>query len=266
MRYAVVSDVHANVPALEAAVEALERERPDAWLCLGDVVGYGPQPNECARRIRELAAACVAGNHDLMALGRLRDRGSPVALAVMRWTRGALDGDVRAWLATLPLTATAAGGVVAAHGSLDDPDEPVMTRERALRELARLGELHAEARVLLLGHTHHPLAHTSAAELPAEADLELPAEPLLLNPGAVGQARERQALVRCALLDTGERRVRRFALSYDVERTRAELRRAGLPPDACHETPSLRYLARRAVGKPGRVLRARRRGRAAGSR
>src|SRR3954451_22574338 len=92
MRFAVIADVHANRHALDAALAFLADQDVEVYLCAGDLVGYGPFPNECVRRVRDLPGVCVAGNHDLIALGRLSDeRCVPLARASLRWTRAALD-------------------------------------------------------------------------------------------------------------------------------------------------------------------------------
>src|SRR3954469_29493 len=99
MRYGLLSDVHANLPALRAALEWLRREGADAYLCAGDIVGYGPHPNECVELIAALPGACVAGNHDLIAVGRLDGEGiGALARVTLDWTRTVLGSDARAWL------------------------------------------------------------------------------------------------------------------------------------------------------------------------
>ena len=96
MRFAILSDIHGNLPALEAALELFARAGVDRYLCAGDLVGYGPFPNECVERIAELGAVCVAGNHDLIALGRLSDdRCIPLARNSLRWTREVLTPATR---------------------------------------------------------------------------------------------------------------------------------------------------------------------------
>ena len=105
-RLGVVSDIHANLHALDAALEFLATQELDGYLCAGDLVGYGPLPNECINRMLDLPVACVAGNHDLIALGRLGDdRCIPLARDSLRWTRSVLDDDARARLEALPLSA-----------------------------------------------------------------------------------------------------------------------------------------------------------------
>jgi putative phosphoesterase len=230
MKVGVLADVHANLPALEAALSALRERGAEAWICAGDLVGYGPHPNECVARVAELGATCVAGNHDLIALGRLPpDRCIALARRTLEWTRAVLSADARTYLEGLPVTAEL-GGVLVAHGSLDDPEEYVARRSRALAELARAPR---EARALVLGHTHRTLVAVAGDGR------------LVLNPGAVGQSRDLLVRARCAVLDTEWLRVERLSLRYDADRTRSDLVRAGLPPAAVHLRPSLpRSLAR----------------------
>ena len=158
MRIGLLSDVHANLFALRTAITRLRAEGVDAWVCAGDLVGYGPHPNECVETIAELEPTCVAGNHELMLLGALPDtRAGWLARRSIGWTREVLRADARSYLSGLPRTAVAggtdvAGGMVVAHGSPDDPEEYVRTEGPAA---ALLGSLSAE-RLLVIGHTHRP--------------------------------------------------------------------------------------------------------------
>src|SRR5205807_8276839 len=130
-------DIHGNLHALEAALPVLERAGVDRYICAGDLVGYGPFPNECVEAISNLGAVCVAGNHDLMALDRLSEENCiPLARETMRWTRKTLRDDARDYLARLPPRAKE-DGVVVAHGSLDDSTYYVATAWEAARELER---------------------------------------------------------------------------------------------------------------------------------
>ena len=243
MRIGIIGDVHANLPALRAALGRLRAEGVDAWVCAGDVVGYGPHPDECVEEIAALGAATVAGNHELMLLEAIPEtRAGRLARENIAWTRRVVRDDTRAWLAALPRTA-ALPGVAIAHGSPHDPEEYVRSEDRAA---ALLGELAGE-RVLVLGHTHRPwlygdaTAFPAAGRVPGEAELALPAGgPALVNPGAVGQSRERERvpLARFALLDLDRGRVRYFAEPYDAAATRAALRARGLSPDSAHVNPA----------------------------
>jgi predicted phosphodiesterase len=143
--------------------------------------------------------------------------------------------------------------VVVAHGSLDDPQEYTTTREQALAQLERL-EDHDGAEILVLGHTHRPLAFgrrsgwlgtRGASALPVDAGV-------LLNPGAVGQSRELRARARFAVLDLDAREARFFAIPFDIDACRDALRRVGLSPRSCHLRPSLPRAAARAVRGAGR--------------
>ena len=249
MRYGLIADVHGNLDALRAVLRALEREEVERYLVAGDLVGYGPYPNECVAAVAELDAGCVAGNHDLIALGELSDRRCiELARRSLAWTRQVLGSDERAFLAALPRTVTAPGGVVMAHGSLDDPQEYTTTRGQALAQLAQVEERDG-AGVLVLGHTHRPLAFAlRAGWLRTRGSARLPvADPVLLNPGAVGQSRELRVRARFAVLDLDAREARFFAIPYDVRACRSALRRVGLSPRSCHLRPSLPRAAVRAV-------------------
>jgi predicted phosphodiesterase len=247
-RIGVIADVHGNLPALEVALAELDRAGVDRLICAGDLVGYGPFPNECVARVGETGAACAAGNHDLMAVGRLDDaHAGALARETLAWTRGVLGADARAHLESLPGSVTEEG-LVMAHGSLRDPTVYVYAGGAA----AELAEVPAGA-LLVLGHTHTPLAvggrrgvllDGRAGELAIE-----PGERLLVNPGSVGQPREWRALVRFAVIDLAAGVVRVEARGYDDTGVRRALTEAGLPPDACHRRPPLRRLVRRRLGR-----------------
>jgi putative phosphoesterase len=243
MRIGVLSDVHGNLHALEAVLRVLDREGVDRIVCAGDLVGYGPRPNECVARIAALdpPAVVVAGNHDLMAVGRLPtlDLG-PLPRQTLEFTWEVLDRDARRYLEALPETETL-DGVVIAHGSLESAAEYVHDPESATGQLRRLSELHPSAGILILGHTHRPLACTPAGEIAPQDELELSDErgPWLLNAGSVGQSRERRPLARALVLDVDHRRATFLATDYDVRATKRELRDAGLPEHACHLAPGL---------------------------
>jgi predicted phosphodiesterase len=265
MRYGVISDVHANLPALEAVVAELERIGVDAYACAGDLVGYGPQPNECVKAIRQLGAVTVAGNHDLIAIGRLsEDRCERLARQSLRWTRGVLDEETCDYLGGLPRQAALPGRVVITHGSLDDPQEYVLRVEQAAAQLTRLSEQHPAARILVVGHTHRAFATDGASEalrLPTNRCVSLTGSARwLLNPGAVGQSRERLVRARYMVLDMDRREAIFHAARYDVPRTRALLRQQRLPPRSVHLAPwRLKAVLRPAIRASRRALAAVRR-------
>jgi diadenosine tetraphosphatase ApaH/serine/threonine PP2A family protein phosphatase len=230
MRVAVISDIHANAHALDAVLAAIDAEAPEAIWCLGDLVGYGPRPNECVRLVRERTAVSLLGNHDLGALGRL-DLGDFTrdAADAARWTLAELGAEERAFLESLRPEGRQ-DGVALFHGSARDPVWEYVLSEEAVR-----GSLAATAEpVVLVGHSHVPLAlvetegRISGGLAPAGKEVESGGGRFLLNPGSVGQPRDGDPRAAWLLLDTaGRASFRRTA--YDVEATQAEIRAAGLP-------------------------------------
>ncbi len=261
MRYAVISDIHANLHALQAALDFLKGERVDHYLVAGDLVGYGPLPDECVEVVAGLGGTCVAGNHDLIALGVLSDeRCIPLARRSLRWTRDTMRPQTRDFLATLPPRATAGDEIVVAHGSLTDPREYTTEPSQAVAQLKRLEHEHPGRQLLILGHTHRAWACTGAGDVLApghEGSLDLSqARTCVLNPGAVGQSRERSVRSRFMVLDVDERLATFHAIEYDVEGCRRALRERGLPEGSYRLRRSVlrgaARVARRAlrVGRP----------------
>jgi predicted phosphodiesterase len=259
VRYAVLADIHGNRSALETVLERLSRTQIDRYLVAGDLVGYGPSPNECVDVVRGLDALCVTGNHDLIAIGRLADtRCTPLARETLAWTRSVLCDDVREYLGALPRRAEVAGGVVMAHGSFDDPQEYVAATGAAATQLDRLHDECQGASILILGHTHRPLAfdeRLGRLRIGHGSPIAIGSTRCLLNPGAVGQSRELRARARYLVLDIEERSATFHASIYDLASARRALRRRGLPPDACHPRPSVKRAAVRRVRRLRRRLR-----------
>ncbi|MDT7776067.1 MAG: hypothetical protein QOC67_4991 [Pseudonocardiales bacterium] len=276
MRYGLLTDIHANLPALRAAVRCLSARGVDRWLCAGDVVGYGPQPNECVAELAALDPVCVAGNHELVALGELSsDRCSRRARESLDWTRGALDADSRRYLAALPRTARVPG-LVLAHGSLADPEEYIRRPPQASAQLDRLAVEHPAAGVLVLGHTHRAwLYRHGSGDQPAlgpdgSARL-LAGHRYLVNPGSVGQSRQREPrpLARFALLELSDAGVggrvdpvgvQFFAVDYDYRAVRGALRGQRLPTDSMHVRPGRLASVQRRLRRLPSYLAARRPG------
>jgi predicted phosphodiesterase len=229
VRVAVISDIHANWPALEAVAGALKRERPDAVWCLGDLVGYGPQPNECCQWAAERADLCLAGNHDLGVVGT-EDLAlfSHDAAEAALWTRRILAGDAGAYLRGLRAS-DERDGIGLFHASPLDPVwHYVLSQTDALASLAETA-----APVVLVGHTHVPTL-ASAREFLWGRDLDgfevdLSHGRWLINPGSVGQPRDQDARAAWLLLDLERRRALFRRLAYPVARTQAEIRERGLP-------------------------------------
>ena len=231
MRVAVISDIHANLHALEAVLAAIDTDPPDQIWSLGDAVGYGPHPNECCRLVRERTSLALVGNHDLVVIGEVdvAEFNSEAARAAL-WTRETLEPSELEYLRGLASAGNAAG-VGLFHGS---PRDPVW--EYVLDEWTALAALHAtETPGVLVGHSHVALAivlngdELSGGLAPAGTAVDLASRRWLLNPGSVGQPRDGDPRAAFLMLDLGTNRAAFRRVPYDVERTQSELRERGLP-------------------------------------
>jgi predicted phosphodiesterase len=229
-RVAVISDVHGNRQALDAVLAALGADEPDEVWCLGDLVGYGPEPNECCERVAARADLCLAGNHDLVVLGSLEIQDfAGDAAAAARWTQTVLSPSAREYLQPLAPQATRAG-VELFHGSPRDPIwEYVLSEEAAWASFQQ-----TEAPLVLVGHSHVPLAISldgdvlSGGVAGGGSEVALGSGRWLLNPGSVGQPRDGDPRAAYLLLEANRRASFR-RVAYPVAETQAELREKGLP-------------------------------------
>lgn len=231
MRVAVISDVHANMQALTAVKEAIERERADEVWNLGDTIGYGARPNECCDLIRPLAAISLVGNHDLAAIGQLPlDDFTPAADAAVTWTKEHLNASSREYLAGLaPMSRVS--GCALFHGS---PRGPVWAYVLKPSEISDSFALTDEP-LVLVGHTHVAMAASLVNEqlvlerVEAGAIVDLTRGRWLLNPGSVGQPRDGDPRAAYLLLDLDAGRGEFKRVEYEVVRAQVEIRELGLP-------------------------------------
>ncbi len=236
MRLLVFSDVHANATALEAALAACAGHWEKA-VCLGDIVGYGPDPNEVVRRVRSLASAVVRGNHD-KAVGGAADLEdfNPAARAAIEWTRAKLLPENLAYLRNLPGGPLEAEGVALVHGAVEDEDEYVFTPDRALD-----GILASPRTVTFFGHTHiqggFSFEGESIKSIDPEPDTEMNRSVIrleagtryLLNPGSIGQPRDGDPRAAFAIFDLRDREVEFWRTPYDISSVQERMERAGAP-------------------------------------
>jgi predicted phosphodiesterase len=236
MRILVLSDLHANVTALDAVLEAANG-RWDLSVCLGDVVGYGPDPNEVTARLLEMGTKTIRGNHDKAVTGvMLTDDFNPVAKAAVDWTRAQLKPEHMSWLAALPQGPLATEGIVLVHGAFQDEDEYVFTPAQALD-----GLLDSTAEVTFFGHTHHqggfsyqdsqlevlqirPRNSESFAALRVEHPRRY-----LLNPGSIGQPRDGDSRAAFAIADLEHQTIEFWRAPYDIVAVQERMRAARLP-------------------------------------
>jgi len=230
MRVAVLSDIHSNLVALDAVLA--HAGSVDAVWHLGDVVGYGPDPDGVVARLIEVGAVGVRGNHDAAALGgREIEWFNPEARAAAEWTRDTIDATTRAWLSALP-ERHVIERMTLVHGSPRDPiREYISTAEVALENLAVL-----ETDLGLHGHTHVPVAFWVGADdalrvlAPEPGDsVELDGQRALVNPGSVGQPRDGVPDASYLVLDPDSAAVTWHRVPYDIPAVQAAIRAAGLP-------------------------------------
>ncbi len=240
MKIALISDIHANLEALQATLDAVRAEGAERIVCLGDIVGYNTDAAACIALLRQSGAVCIAGNHDRAVVGAIGTEGfsGPAARAVA-WTRARLDEDSRAFLAALPLTADIDGTLVAVHGALHPEVGKELVRldddgKRAL-SLQALAAHPSGARICVFGHTHRAelweWRDGAVQAVPLDGRAELRADGLyLLNPGTVGEPRGSDARACFACFDAASRRVTLHRVAYARRATLSKTRRAGLAP------------------------------------
>jgi|YNPNPStandDraft_1061719.scaffolds.fasta_scaffold45762_2 predicted phosphodiesterase len=231
MKYGILSDIHGNLEAMEAVLEALGEV--DSYLCLGDVVGYGANPNECCARIREIAAVTILGNHDEVALGRMDLAWfNSFARLAAEWTISQLTPETRDFLERLEPTAQV-GDLTLAHGSLDDPWAYITHPLEARDSFERL-----KTPVGFFGHTHlaeyywqrQPHGRVWLKELVHGGRVTLdPRCRYLINPGSVGQPRDGNWYASAALYDSTTQQVEVLRVPYDLATAQAKMQAAGLP-------------------------------------
>lgn len=232
MRILVISDIHANLVAFETVLKDAQGDWDYVW-CLGDVVGYGPDPNECCDLLKTLPHLCLAGNHDWAALGRLDIRTFNVdARKAVNWTQETLTEENIAYLSALPTTFVL-GNYTLAHGS---PREPVW--EYILDPLiAALNFPHFETDYCLVGHTHTPIifelttdeGDTSSMQPKYRESKNLNGHRLIINPGSVGQPRDSNPDAAYAVLDVEAGIFEHRRIPYPIQVTQERMRNHGMP-------------------------------------
>jgi predicted phosphodiesterase len=236
VRALVVSDLHANEQALRAVLKRVHRKKFDTVVCLGDFVGYGAQPNQVLDTMRTLRGRkmFIRGNHDRVACGLDDANGfNHAARASALWTRDHLSPANRRFLRDLATGPVVHREVLLCHGSPHDEDEYVFNVYHAANILA----LYTATPYILFGHTHLPAVFSIDAEMNVrgfavreDANVKLdPGLRYLINPGSVGQPRDRNPASSCAILDTVKHTVQFFRVPYDIAKAQASIRKAKLP-------------------------------------
>jgi predicted phosphodiesterase len=245
LRYLILSDIHANLEALEKCLQ-VARGQYDRVLCLGDLVGYGPDPNAVMGRTRELANAVIRGNHDKACAGITdAEDFNALARASALWTRQELTLEHSEFLRSLPAGPLLVDGFELVHGSPANEDEYIVGPVQGLPALRSL-----TLQTVFFGHTHHQggftlsgkghfqsirestLKEGRASSDPDERRVVLPladGSRYLINPGSVGQPRDGDWRAAFAIFDDAERQVEYYRTPYDLLRTQEKMQKAGLP-------------------------------------
>jgi predicted phosphodiesterase len=235
MRYFIFGDVHGNLEALQAVLELARSERVDHYLFLGDLVGYGASPDEVIETIARIhPLSLVRGNHDKAVAGlESTDMFNPVAAAAIEWTRGHLRPESKEFLAGLKKGPLKVGrSLTICHGAPFDEDYYIFGEFDAAEAFG-----HLKTAIGFFGHTHFPVVYTLRKDL-VEGQLlvgtvEIHLEPearYLINPGSVGQPRDRNPLASCAIFDSEKRILRLYRLKYDIRGAQRKILAAKLPP------------------------------------
>jgi predicted phosphodiesterase len=236
MRFLILSDIHANSTALEASLTAAAG-RWERLLCLGDVVDYGPDPNEVTERVKALNPFIIRGNHDkvVTGLGDIEDF-NPVAQVAARWTHDRLKPDNLTYIAQLPAGPAHTDGLTMVHGAYHDEDEYVFAPLQAVS-----GLLESPSTVTFFGHTHYQggfsyrdgeigVIHLTPEPGPKFAALRLDrGTRYLLNPGSIGQPRDGDPRAAFAIADLDHQVIEFWRVPYDVAAVQERMQSAGLP-------------------------------------
>jgi diadenosine tetraphosphatase ApaH/serine/threonine PP2A family protein phosphatase len=236
MRYLIITDIHANLEALDACLDDAAVRRYERTLVLGDLVGYGPDPTLVVERVQGLEPlAIVRGNHDKVACGLEQADGfNAVAKSAAHWTFDTLSPEHRDWLAALPEGPHLVDDLVEiCHGSPFDEDAYIFDELDAVRALKT-----STRPLCLFGHTHYPVTFQLSAEAfdsigPTGLDESIVrlenGSKYLMNPGSVGQPRDGDPRAAYAIVDVERRCVELYRVKYPVEETQAKIIAAGLP-------------------------------------
>jgi len=232
MRYAIIADIHANLEAFTAVLEEIEHRGgvEEVW-CLGDIVGYGPDPHQCIELLRKYNHVCVAGNHDWAAIGKIdiSDFNSDAA-AACHWTAQQLSPEDIQYLESLPLVIEK-DDFTLVHGS---PREPIWEYILST-SLARENFTFFKSKYCLIGHSHAPLVFKdedgscSLGQLSTNIGLALGKSRLIINPGGVGQPRDGDPRASYAIYDSESRLIRLYRIPYDISATQDKMMQHKLP-------------------------------------
>ena len=229
MKYAILADIHANLEALEVVLADAREQNCTHYACLGDVVGYNANPKECLDIIRDMEMPCVKGNHDEYCSIESNLEGfNPHAAEAIQWTRAQLTEEDREWLRNLKYIRLVASYSIV-HATLDGPQRWGYVFDRLA---AAASFTYQNTSVCFFGHTHVPVAFIRDSVVRGGTYSKFKIEPgrkYFINVGSVGQSRDGVAKATYVIYNTDEGTVELRRLDYDIGKTQAKIRAAGLP-------------------------------------
>lgn len=231
MKYAIISDIHANLEALDTVFADIDHRGIDQIVCLGDVVGYNASPDECCQALQARGVPTILGNHDAVACGIEEPWGfNPVALAAAMWTREHLSEENKEWLRSLP-DALNFGDFVAVHGAPHNHNTYIFSWEDILPHLSFLEEQNCD--VCMIGHTHSPGIFSADGVYTVDDDDRFSlgdGKGFFINAGSVGQPRDGDPRAAYGILDMESKVFEQVRLEYPIEHAAERVNEAGLPP------------------------------------
>lgn len=230
MRFCILSDIHGNLEALRTTLEDARKENIDEYLCVGDVVGYGADPDECVKLVAQVCSGCVAGNHDWAVLGKFDlHRFNPFARDSVLWTREHLSAQSRTVMEGWPLLYRN-DPLMMVHSDLQAPEEFGYLLDVGDAELT-FGWM--DRPVCFIGHTHVPMIFEEAKQEIVRLDEEhldmQPGARYIINVGSVGQPRDGDSRAAYVILDTDAGTIHFKRVEYDIPTAQEKIIRAGLP-------------------------------------
>ena len=236
MRYAILSDIHSNLEALNAVLQEVDSQKVDAIISTGDVVGYNANPNECIEILRERSVRSLMGNHDIRACGMKEANDfNPIARDAILWTRDVLSNENLNFLKSQPKTLFLdEKKAIAIHGSFESYDSYILSPLNAMENFSIMEDSHHPP-LCFFGHTHVKIAYRYLnGKVTTYRDDELSvsgSERYLINPGSVGQPRDLDPNASFLIYNTTKKSIRFFKIKYDVDTSYKKILEAGLPKE-----------------------------------
>lgn len=230
MKYTVISDIHSNLPALKKFFELYDKSTK--LLCLGDIIGYGASTSECIELVHSNADVCILGNHETMLLDiHTRSWASQRAVKAIEWAEKTIDKEGLKYIESLPETAKV-DGILLAHGSPCDPNEYINNNEKAMQAIKYMDELGVN--IVFIGHTHVPGIYDKIGNHHYHTDevIQLDKSQMyLINPGSVGQPRDRDPRASFCVFDCEDYTVEYYRFEYDINRAEHLINQNHLPSE-----------------------------------